>query len=121
MRASVRALAVPLLGARSLGALTGCGSSAATPAAAPLPTYRGIQPAPVPSPQVAKAERAAGVPVAAPGPPVHTVAAHPDLHVHAPGTAPHQHFGPLGYSVSQSAVIFGYDAADRLPVLYPGA
>ena len=70
--------------------------------------------------QIDAAQRAVGVQVAAPGPPVPTVPGHPDQHVHAPGTAPHRHLGPLGYSVTHSAVIFAYDAADRLPVLYPG-
>ena len=43
-----------------------------------------------------------------------------DQHVEKPGTAPHKHFGPLGYSVAHSAVIYAYDASDRLPVVYPG-
>ena len=70
--------------------------------------------------QLASAQRAVGVPVAEPGPPVPTVAGHPDRHVHAAGTAPHRHLGPLGYSVTHSAAIYAFDAADRLPVLYPG-
>lgn len=40
--------------------------------------------------------------------------------MHAPGTAPHAHFGPLGYSVGHADVIFAYDAADALSVIYPG-
>jgi hypothetical protein len=44
----------------------------------------------------------------------------PDEHVHAPGTAPHSHAGPLGYGVGHADLIFGYDAADRLAVTYPG-
>ncbi|MGZ6825293.1 MAG: SCO family protein [Mycobacteriales bacterium] len=66
------------------------------------------------------AQAAVGVQAARPEGPVPTIAGHPDQHVHKAGTAPHQHFGPLGYSVAHSAVIFAYDAADRLPVLYPG-
>lgn len=69
---------------------------------------------------IARAQQAVGIPAATRGPSVPTVPGHPDQHVHAQGTAPHQHFGPLGYSVSHSAVIFAYDAADRLPVLYAG-
>jgi len=70
--------------------------------------------------QVAKAQLAAGVAAAVPEGPVPTLPGKPDQHVHKPGTAPHEHFGPLGYSVAHSAVIFAYDAADRLPVVYPG-
>ncbi|MGB8650941.1 MAG: SCO family protein, partial [Mycobacteriales bacterium] len=70
--------------------------------------------------QVARAQTAAGIPPAYPEGPVPTISGHPDEHVHKPGTAPHKHFGPLGYSVAHSAVIFAYDAADRLPVVYPG-
>ena len=70
--------------------------------------------------EVAAAETAAGVAVAAPGEPIPTVPGHPDQHPTEPG-APitHKHFGPLGYSVTHSAVILAYDADDRLPVLYP--
>lgn len=70
--------------------------------------------------QLDAAQAAVGVQPAQPEGPVPTVAGHPDEHVHKPGTAPHKHFGALGYSVAHSAVIFAYDAADRLPVLYPG-
>ena len=70
--------------------------------------------------QLADAQVATGISAAQPGGPVPTISGHPDQHVHQPGTAPHKHFGPLGYSVDHSAVIFAYDAADRLPVLYPG-
>jgi protein SCO1/2 len=69
---------------------------------------------------VAAAQRATGIAPAYPDGVVPTVAGHPDEHVHKPGTAPHKHFGPLGYAVTHSAVIFAYDAADRLPVVYPG-
>jgi protein SCO1/2 len=72
------------------------------------------------SAEVASAQRATGIQPAYPEGPVPTIAGHPDQHVHKTGTAPHQHFGPLGYSVAHSAVIFAYDAADRLPVVYPG-
>jgi cytochrome oxidase Cu insertion factor (SCO1/SenC/PrrC family) len=70
--------------------------------------------------QVNQAQQAAGVAPAYPDGVVPTIAGHPDEHVHKPGTAPHKHFGPLGYAVAHTAAIFAYDAADRLPVLYPG-
>jgi protein SCO1/2 len=70
--------------------------------------------------ELATAQRASGVEVAQPGPVIPTVPGHPDQHVTEAGTAPHKHFGALGYSVTHSAVIFAYDADDRLPVLYPG-
>ena len=66
------------------------------------------------------AARASGVAPGAVGPDPETVPGHPDEHVEKPGTAPHKHFGPLGYSVAHSAVIYAYDASDRLPVVYPG-
>jgi protein SCO1/2 len=66
------------------------------------------------------AQTATGIAPAYPAGPVPTIAGRPDEHVHKAGTAPHKHFGPLGYSVTHSAVIFAYDAADRLPVVYPG-
>ena len=44
----------------------------------------------------------------------------PDEHVHAEGTAPHTHDGPLGYGVGHADVIFAYDTEDRMPVTYPG-
>jgi protein SCO1/2 len=66
------------------------------------------------------AARASGVPPGEVGPNPETVPGHPNEHVEKPGTAPHQHFGPLGYSVAHSAVIYAYDASDRLPVVYPG-
>jgi protein SCO1/2 len=69
-----------------------------------------------------KAQLATGVAtVATPGPPIPTISGHPDQHPTEPN-APitHEHDGPLGYSVEHSAVIFAFDAADRLPVLYPG-
>jgi protein SCO1/2 len=70
--------------------------------------------------QLDAAQRASGVEPARAAGPVPTIPGHPDEHVHKEGTAPHKHFGPLGYSVSHSAVIFAYNAADRLPVVYPG-
>jgi protein SCO1/2 len=70
--------------------------------------------------EVDAAQRATGIAPAYPDGVVPTIAGHPDEHVHKPGTAPHEHFGPLGYAVTHSAVIFAYDAADRLPVVYPG-
>jgi protein SCO1/2 len=71
--------------------------------------------------EIARAETASGVAVAEPGPPIPTLPGRPDAHPTEPG-APitHHHSGPLGYSVTHSAVILAYDAADRLPVLYPG-
>jgi protein SCO1/2 len=70
--------------------------------------------------QVDAAQTATGIEPAYPDGPAPTIAGHPDEHVHKAGTAPHKHFGPLGYAVAHSAVIFAYDAADRLPVVYPG-
>jgi protein SCO1/2 len=71
--------------------------------------------------EIAKAETVSGVAVAEPGPPIPTLPGRPDAHPTEPG-APitHHHSGPLGYSVTHSAVILAYDADDRLPVLYPG-
>jgi protein SCO1/2 len=66
------------------------------------------------------AARASGVAPGEVGPDPQTVPGHPDQHVEKPGTAPHKHFGPLGYSVAHSAVIYAYDASNRLPVVYPG-
>ena len=70
--------------------------------------------------EVGAAERASGVPAAHPEGPIPTIAGHPDRHVTEAGTAPHQHLGALGYAVAHSALIYAYDAADRLPVVYPG-
>jgi protein SCO1/2 len=70
--------------------------------------------------EVDAAARASGVAPGEVGPDAETLPGQPDAHVHQPGTAPHKHFGPLGYSVAHSAVIYAYDASDRLPVVYPG-
>ena len=70
--------------------------------------------------EIAAAQTATGIPVAKPDGITPTIAGHPDEHLHKPGTAPHKHFGPLGYAVTHSAVIFAYDTANRLPVVYPG-
>jgi protein SCO1/2 len=70
--------------------------------------------------EVAAAQTAAGVTPGYPEGPLPTLPGQPNQHTHKPGTAPHKHFGPLGYSVAHSAVIYAYDAADRLPVVYPG-
>lgn len=70
--------------------------------------------------EVDAAQEAAGVTPAQPEGPAPTLPGRPDQHVHREGTAPHEHFGPLGYAVAHSAVIFAYDADDRLPVVYPG-
>jgi protein SCO1/2 len=67
-----------------------------------------------------RAARSAGVPPGEVGPNPQTLPGQPNAHEHKPGTAPHEHFGPLGYSVAHSAVIYAYDASDRLPVVYPG-
>ena len=66
------------------------------------------------------AARASGVAPGTEGPAPSTLPGHPDEHIEKPGTAPHKHFGPLGYSVAHSAVIYAYDVSDRLPVVYPG-
>ncbi|HUR13372.1 MAG TPA: SCO family protein [Mycobacteriales bacterium] len=70
--------------------------------------------------EVDAAQEATGITPAFPDGVVPTLPGRPDDHVHKPGTAAHEHFGPLGYAVTHSAVIFAYDAADRLPVVYPG-
>jgi len=69
--------------------------------------------------EVDAAQEAAGVDPAKREGAVPTLPGRPDQHVHQEGTAPHEHFGPLGYAVAHSAVIFAYDADDRLPVVYP--
>jgi protein SCO1/2 len=66
------------------------------------------------------AARSSGVAPGSVGPEPSTLPGQPDKHVDKPGTAPHKHFGPLGYSVAHSAVIYAYDVSDRLPVVYPG-
>ncbi len=70
--------------------------------------------------EVDAAQEAVGVAPAAKGGPVPTLPGRPDEHVHAEGTAPHTHDGPLGYGVGHADVIFAYDTEDRLPVTYPG-
>ena len=70
--------------------------------------------------EVKHAQEVAGIQAAYPEGPVPTLPGKPNEHVHKAGTAPHDHFGPLGYSVAHSAVIFAYNADDRLPVVYPG-
>ena len=69
---------------------------------------------------LAAAQKATGIQPAYQDGVTPTLAGHPDEHVSEKGTAPHKHFGPLGYAVAHSAVIFAYDSADRLPVVYPG-
>ena len=69
--------------------------------------------------EVAVAAAAAGAESSL-GDPQPTLSGQPDAHVEKPGTAPHKHFGPLGYAVTHSDVIFAYDTSDRLPVVYPG-
>lgn len=70
--------------------------------------------------EVDAAQRAVGIDPARKGAELETLPGRPGEHVHAAGTAAHQHFGPLGYGVAHANVIFGYDTSDRLPVLYPG-
>ncbi len=70
--------------------------------------------------EVDAAQRAVGIPPAAQGGPIPTLAGRPNEHVDSPGTTPHTHSGPLGYGVQHANVIFAFDAADRLPVFYPG-
>lgn len=70
--------------------------------------------------EVDAAQAAVGARAAAKGEDVPTLPGRPDAHQHAPGTAPHEHFGPLGYGVAHADVIFAFDTDDRLPVLYPG-
>ena len=69
---------------------------------------------------VAQAQTTAGITPGKPEGVNPTEPGRPDTHAHESGTAPHKHFGPLGYAVSHSALIFAYNAADRLPVAYPG-
>jgi hypothetical protein len=70
--------------------------------------------------EIDAAQRAVGIEPGREDGVVPTLPGKPDEHVHRPGTAPHTHSGPLGYAVTHANVIFGYDTADRLPVLYPG-
>lgn len=70
--------------------------------------------------EVDAAQELMGIPAAAKGEDVPTLPGRPDEHEHKLGTAPHDHFGPLGYGVGHANVIFAFDTADRLPVTYPG-
>ena len=70
--------------------------------------------------QVDAAQVATGFAPAERGGPVPTLPGRPDQHEHAPGTAPHEHVGPLGYGVGHADVIFAFDTGDRMPVLYDG-
>ena len=70
--------------------------------------------------EIDAAQEATGADPARPQGVAPTLPGRPDAHPHKEGTAPHQHFGPLGYAVAHSAVIFAYDATDRMPVIYPG-
>lgn len=69
--------------------------------------------------QVDAAQRATGFAAARRGTPTPTPSGAPG-HSHAPGTAAHRHFGPLGYGVEHGDVIFAFDTDDRMPVLYAG-
>ena len=66
------------------------------------------------------AQDATGIPVAKPEGPLPTLAGDPNQHAHKPGTAPHEHFGPLGYSVAHANLVFAYSVKDDLEVAYPG-
>lgn len=70
--------------------------------------------------EIAAAQQAVGISAAKKGGLVPTLPGKPNEHAHKEGTAPHSHSRPLGYSVEHANVIFAYDAADRLPVVYPG-
>ncbi len=69
--------------------------------------------------EVDTAQSAAGLRPAKRGGDIPTLPGKPNEHAHKPGTAPHSHTRPLGYSVEHANVIFAYDVDDRLPVLYP--
>ena len=71
--------------------------------------------------EVDAAQAAVGLQPARKGAQAQTLPGRPDAHEHAEGTAPHQHFGPLGYGVGHADVIFAFDTRDRLPVFYPGS
>ena len=70
--------------------------------------------------EVDAAQRSVGLAPARQTGPVPTLPGRPDEHVHAEGTAPHHHDGPLGYGVEHADVIFAFDTDDRMPVMYPG-
>lgn len=69
--------------------------------------------------EVDAAQSSVGVPVAARSGPQPTLPGQPGEHVHKPGTAPHTHDAPLGYGVDHVSLIFAFDTADRMPVVYP--
>ena len=69
--------------------------------------------------QVDAALASVGAPAATKAGPQPTLPGQPGEHVHAPGTAPHTHEGPLGYGVQHTNVIFAFNASDRMPVVYP--
>ena len=71
--------------------------------------------------QVDAAAAATGVAAAQKQGAIATLPGQPDQHVHAAGTAAHEHAGPLGYGVGHADTIFAFDTADRLSVLYDGA
>jgi protein SCO1/2 len=70
--------------------------------------------------QIDAAQKATGISPAYPDGVTPTLPGKPNQHATEAGTSPHEHTRPLGYAVAHSAVIFAYDAADRLPVVYPG-
>lgn len=70
--------------------------------------------------EVDAAQEATGIAPAGREGPIPTLPGRPDEHEHKPGTAAHDHAGPLGYGVGHANVIFAFDTSDRLPVLYPG-
>ena len=71
--------------------------------------------------EVAAAQESIGLTAAARSEGPQTLPGKPGEHVHASGTAPHEHVGPLGYGVGHADVVFAFDTDDRLPVLYDGA
>jgi protein SCO1/2 len=69
--------------------------------------------------EVEAAQRAADVAVSEQQGPLPTLPGQPDTHEHKPGTAAHEHFGPLGYGVAHNSTILAYDRAGMLAVAYP--
>lgn len=70
--------------------------------------------------EVQAATRAAGTSAAVKQGPLPTLPGRPDEHEHASGTAPHEHFGPLGYGVGHVDAVYAY-GGDQLQVVYPGS
>ena len=70
--------------------------------------------------EVQAATQAAGTSAPVRQGPLATLPGRPDEHEHAPGTAPHEHSGPLGYGVGHVDAVYAY-GGDRLQVVYPGS